>query len=76
VHDLTTPEVFDGIDIALLNIGGSVGHKYRPMAINSGAVMVDSNSAFPNGRRGAAHHPRGQPSGHGENQVGARCYCG
>jgi hypothetical protein len=46
VHDLTTLEEFDDIDIALFSIGGSVGCKYGPTIVDNGAVVVDNSSTL------------------------------
>ncbi|MFL5722694.1 MAG: aspartate-semialdehyde dehydrogenase, partial [Chloroflexota bacterium] len=40
------PEAFDGVDIALFSAGGSISKKYAPIAVKSGAVVVDNSSAF------------------------------
>lgn len=42
----TTPDSFDGIDIVLSSVGGSVSKKFLPEAVKRGAVCVDNTSAF------------------------------
>ncbi len=37
---------FKGIDIALFSAGGGVSEKLAPLAVKSGAVVVDNSSAF------------------------------
>lgn len=37
---------FEGVDIALFSAGGSVSRKFAPLAVKSGAVVVDNSSAF------------------------------
>ncbi|MDX8046991.1 aspartate-semialdehyde dehydrogenase [Gracilibacillus sp. S3-1-1] len=41
-----TPEIFEGVDIALFSAGGSVSKKLAPEAVKRGAVVVDNTSAF------------------------------
>jgi len=42
----TTPEAFEGIDIALFSAGAEVSLHFSPIAARSGAVVVDNSSAF------------------------------
>lgn len=37
---------FQGVDIALFSAGGSISKKFAPLAVQSGAVVVDNSSAF------------------------------
>lgn len=37
---------FKGIDLALFSAGGSISEKFAPIAVMSGAVVVDNSSAF------------------------------
>jgi aspartate-semialdehyde dehydrogenase len=37
---------FDGVDIALFSAGSGISKKYAPIAVKSGAVVVDNSSAF------------------------------
>ena len=37
---------FAGIDVALFSAGGSISKHYGPIAVQSGAVVVDNSSAF------------------------------
>lgn len=37
---------FEGIDIALFSAGGSISKEYAPVAMQSGAVVIDNSSAF------------------------------
>src|SRR5215472_11252869 len=37
---------FEGVDIALFSAGGSISRKFAPLAVRSGAVVVDNSSAF------------------------------
>ncbi|MBV9550624.1 MAG: aspartate-semialdehyde dehydrogenase, partial [Alphaproteobacteria bacterium] len=49
-QDLTIEELtdksFDGVDIALFSAGGAISKQYGPIAVKSGAVVVDNSSAF------------------------------
>ncbi|PIC81349.1 aspartate-semialdehyde dehydrogenase [Sporosarcina sp. P18a] len=42
----TTPEAFEGIDIAFFSAGGSISEKFAQDAVRSGAVVIDNTSAF------------------------------
>jgi aspartate-semialdehyde dehydrogenase len=37
---------FEGIDLALFSAGGSISHKFAPVAVGAGAVVVDNSNAF------------------------------
>ena len=37
---------FDGVDLALFSAGASVSKRFSPVAVKSGAVVVDNSSAF------------------------------
>jgi aspartate-semialdehyde dehydrogenase len=37
---------FDGVDIALFSAGGGIARKFAPIAVKSGAVVIDNSSAF------------------------------
>lgn len=37
---------FEGIDVALFSAGGGISTEYAPIAVKSGAVVVDNSSAF------------------------------
>ena len=41
-----TPELFEGVDIALFSAGGSRSKEWAPIAVERGAVVVDNSSAF------------------------------
>src|SRR3954463_15173327 len=41
-----TPHSFHGVDIALFSAGGDISRKYAPIAVKSGAVVIDNSSAF------------------------------
>src|SRR5256886_689035 len=41
-----TPHSFHGVDIALFSAGGGISRKYAPIAVKSGAVVIDNSSAF------------------------------
>jgi aspartate-semialdehyde dehydrogenase len=41
-----TPESFEGIDLAFFSAGGSVSREFAPIAVRSGAWVVDNSSAF------------------------------
>jgi len=45
VRELTGSS-FDEIDIALFSAGGEISRKFAPLAVKSGAVVVDNSSAF------------------------------
>ena len=42
----TTPDAFEGIDIAFFSAGGSISEKFASDAVKSGAVVIDNTSAF------------------------------
>src|SRR5262249_26639514 len=44
--DVLTEDSFEGIDIGLFSAGGSVSAKFAPIAVNSGAVVVDNTAHF------------------------------
>ena len=46
VVEETTPEAFDGVDIALFSAGSGISKEYAPVAVKAGAVVVDNSSAF------------------------------
>ncbi|MCB1742116.1 MAG: aspartate-semialdehyde dehydrogenase [Gammaproteobacteria bacterium] len=37
---------FEGVDLALFSAGGSISREFAPIAVRSGAVVVDNSSAF------------------------------
>ncbi|MEQ8822604.1 MAG: aspartate-semialdehyde dehydrogenase [Sumerlaeia bacterium] len=41
-----TPELFDGVDLALFSAGGSISQEWAPVAAQRGAIVVDNTSAF------------------------------
>src|SRR6478735_8700120 len=45
VQELTETS-FEGVDIALFSAGGSISKQFAPIAVKSGAVVVDNSSAF------------------------------
>lgn len=42
----TTPESFEGIDIALFSAGAQISRHFSPIAAQSGAVVIDNSAAF------------------------------
>ncbi|TET67774.1 MAG: aspartate-semialdehyde dehydrogenase [Dehalococcoidia bacterium] len=42
----TTPESFEGIDIALFSAGSEISRHFSPLAAQSGAVVIDNSAAF------------------------------
>ena len=42
----TAPESFEGIDIALFSAGAEVSRHFSPIAVQSGAIVIDNSSAF------------------------------
>ena len=42
----TTPEAFDGVDIALFSAGGDVSKQFAPEAVKRGAIVIDNTSAY------------------------------
>ncbi len=42
----TTPEAFEGVDIALFSAGSGISRQFAPIAVKAGAVVVDNSSAF------------------------------
>ncbi|MCL0053184.1 aspartate-semialdehyde dehydrogenase [Dehalococcoidales bacterium] len=42
----TVPESFKGIDIALFSAGAEISRYFSPIAVQSGAVVIDNSSAF------------------------------
>ena len=45
VEELTESS-FHGVDIALFSASGSISQKYAPIAVTSGATVIDNSSAF------------------------------
>jgi aspartate-semialdehyde dehydrogenase len=41
-----TPEVFDGVDVAMFDVPDEVSARWAPVAVERGAVAVDNSSAF------------------------------
>lgn len=41
-----TPEVFDGVDVAMFDVPDEVALEWAPVAASRGAVVVDNSSAF------------------------------
>ncbi|QQE11110.1 aspartate-semialdehyde dehydrogenase [Planctomycetota bacterium] len=41
-----TEDSFKNVDLALFSAGGSISKKFAPIAVESGAVVVDNSSAF------------------------------
>jgi aspartate-semialdehyde dehydrogenase len=41
-----TEESFRGVDVALFSAGSSISKRFAPIAVESGAVVVDNSSAF------------------------------
>ncbi len=41
-----TPEVFDGVDVAMFDVPDEVSAKWAPIAVEHGAVVVDNSGAF------------------------------
>jgi len=46
VVEEVTEQSFQGVDIAFFSAGGPVSEKYAPVAVKSGAVVIDNTSAF------------------------------
>ncbi|MGM0502447.1 MAG: aspartate-semialdehyde dehydrogenase [Bacillota bacterium] len=46
VVEVTTPESFEGIDVALFSAGSTASKKLGPEAVKRGAVVVDNSSAY------------------------------
>ncbi len=42
----TTPESFEGVDIALFSAGSEISRHFSPIAAQSGAVVVDNSAAW------------------------------
>jgi aspartate-semialdehyde dehydrogenase len=45
VHELT-PEVFDGVDVAMFDVPDEVSAEWAPIAVERGAVVVDNSGSF------------------------------
>jgi aspartate-semialdehyde dehydrogenase len=45
VHELS-PEVFEGVDVALFDVPDEVAARWAPVAVSRGAVVVDNSNAF------------------------------
>lgn len=41
-----TERAFEGVDLALFSAGSGISKKFAPLAVKSGAVVVDNSSAF------------------------------
>lgn len=46
VIEETTPEAFNGVDIALFSAGGSVSKQFASEAVRRGAIVIDNTSAY------------------------------
>ncbi|MCK8816461.1 aspartate-semialdehyde dehydrogenase [Natroniella sulfidigena] len=46
VVEVTTPDSFEDVDIALFSAGGSASKKLAPEAVKRGTVVIDNSSAF------------------------------
>ena len=44
--EVTTPEAFEGVDIALFSAGGGASKVFAPEAASRGAVVVDNSSQW------------------------------
>ncbi|MDQ0230478.1 aspartate-semialdehyde dehydrogenase [Metabacillus malikii] len=44
--EATTPESFEGVQIALFSAGGSVSKQFAPEAVKRGAIVIDNTSAY------------------------------
>lgn len=42
----TTPDSFEGIDIALFSAGSEISRHFSPLAVKSGAVVIDNSAAW------------------------------
>src|SRR5690606_827018 len=42
----TTPDAFDGVDIAFFSAGGSVSKQFAKEAVRRGALVIDNTNAF------------------------------
>ncbi|MFI5913666.1 aspartate-semialdehyde dehydrogenase [Dactylosporangium sp. NPDC051541] len=45
VHELT-PEVFDGVDVAMFDVPDDIAAEWAPIAVGRGAIAVDNSAAF------------------------------
>jgi aspartate-semialdehyde dehydrogenase len=43
---VATPDMFEGVDIALFSAGGGISKTFAPEAVKRGAIVVDNTSAF------------------------------
>ena len=41
-----SPDVFEGVDIALFSAGNAISREFAPIAAKKGAVVIDNSSAF------------------------------
>ena len=41
-----TPEVFDGVDVAMFDVPDEVSARWAPVAVERGAIVVDNSGAF------------------------------
>ncbi len=46
VVEALTPEVFDGVDVAMFDVPDEVSAKWAPIAVEHGAVAVDNSGSF------------------------------
>ena len=44
--EAVTPELFEGVDVAIFSAGGGVSEEWAPIAAEKGAIVVDNTSAF------------------------------
>lgn len=46
ITEVPSPEIFEGVDIALFSAGGSASEEWAPVAAQAGAIVIDNSSAF------------------------------
>lgn len=46
VVEAVGPDAFRGVDVAFFSAGGSVSREWAPVAVSSGALVIDNTSAF------------------------------
>jgi len=50
----TTNDSFKDVDIALFSVGADVSRYFSPVAVQSGALVIDNSAAFRDGPASAA----------------------
>ena len=67
-----TPEVFDGVDLAMFDVPDEVSREWAPVAAARGVVVIDKSTAFRMDPSGTARGTGGEPRSGGGPAQGHR----